>query len=819
MFPPDLWSQLLSSKPEIFSKAEEELSGYDKNTLIKYLKAFYRSVSEKEANDFGKLKELLLKRIRHMRKFMLEAALRGKKYTAADFIPYINWKAFSGDESNRPNYPIESTGKLWYNTISNPDVDLKDFFKPFDVEKEERERKEKEERERKEKEERERKEKERKEKERKEKEDRERKEKERKEKEEREREEREKERNIRRQQEEEERKQEKKKTRMQRKQKEAKKEEIKQEEAKKADEKKAKADEKKAKADEKKAKADDKKAKADDKKKVKEEDDEEDESKEDEEEEAGLYDGDKVKTDASISQIKYKHPFYRGYVDKEPPKYDTSSKRQCIDDSKTPLMEHQKLAVTKLQNTRGLLLIHSVGSGKTLSAVTAAKCYLDKNPNNKVYFVAPKSLVLNFAKELDTYGPALTSADKAKIIVLTYTEFKKKIETQPTENVCKNSMLIVDEAHNIRTVGTQAVDAMMKCTQAADKVLLLSATPVINSPFDILVMMSYINPTIQPIIKKLKSKDFSFDALTPDDYKKIFGCQVSFYDPSPEQLAEYPRTNLIERYLKMTPEYYAKYKQIEGNSPDLLVDEKLKKIYASGSDITRFYNGVRRATNDLEGINGTKFQYLNALLQNTILKDDHSKLVIYTFWDDAGSKLLEEILKKHKIEYSIISGKTTKAQRGQIVIRYNADVIGKPVTDKKPIRVLIISKAGGEGLDLHQTTDIVVVEPYWNESLMKQVVGRAIRYKSHQFLPPHKRVVNVHKLYLLKPQEHDIIVKNENKADASLFEKRMDLLPLSIDIYLKFLSNKKQSILDMFLKEIRKYAIETDYCKNLPPPF
>ena len=807
MFPFDLWSQLLSSKEDIYTKAEEELSGYDKNTFIKYLKAFYRSVSEKEASDFGKLKELLLKRIRHMRKFMLEASLRGKKFTAADFIPYMNWKAFSGDESKRPDYPIESTGKLWYNTISNPDVDLKDFFKGFDVEKEERERKEKE---RKEKEERERKERERKEKE-----ERERKEKE-------EREEREKERNMRRQQEEEERKQEKKKTRMQRKQKEAKKEEMKQEEAKKADEKKAKANEKKAKADEKKAKADEKKAKADEKKKVKEDDekdDEEDESKEDDEEEAGLYDGDKVKTDASISQIKYKHPFYRGYVDKEPPEFDTSSKRQCIDDSKTPLMEHQKLAVTKLQNTRGLLLIHSVGSGKTLSAVTAAKCYLDKNPNNKVYFVAPKSLVLNFAKELDTYGPALTPADKAKIIVLTYTEFKKKIETQPTENVCTNSMIIVDEAHNIRTVGTQAVDAMMKCTQAADKVLLLSATPVINSPFDILVMMSYINPTIQPIIKKLKSKDFSFATLTPDDYKKIFGCQVSFYDPSPEQLAEYPRTNLIERYLKMTPEYYAKYKQIEGNSPDLLVDEKLKKIYASGSDITRFYNGVRRATNDLEGINGTKFQYLDALLQNTVLKDDHSKLVIYTFWDDAGSKLLEEILKKHKIEYSIISGKTTKAQRGQIVIRYNADVIGKPVTDKKPIRVLIISKAGGEGLDLHQTTDIVVVEPYWNESLMKQVVGRAIRYKSHQFLPPHKRVVNVHKLYLLKPQEHDIIVKNENKADASLFEKRMDLLPLSIDIYLKFLSNKKQSILDMFLKEIRKYAIETDYCKNLPPPF
>jgi hypothetical protein len=56
-------------------------------------------------------------------------------------------------------------------------------------------------------------------------------------------------------------------------------------------------------------------------------------------------------------------------------------------------------------------------------------------------------------------------------------------------------------------------------------------------------------------------------------------------------------------------------------------------------------------------------------------------------------------------------------------------------------------------------------------------------------------------------------------VDGSLFEDKLDMLPLSADIYLKFLSSAKQKILDMFLKEVRKYSFENEYCKKLPPPF
>ena len=46
-------------------------------------------------------------------------------------------------------------------------------------------------------------------------------------------------------------------------------------------------------------------------------------------------------------------------------------------------------------------------------------------------------------------------------------------------------------------------------------------------------------------------------------------------------------------------------------------------------------------------------------------------------------------------------------------------------------KVLLLSSAGSESLDLKNTRQIHIMEPYWNEGKIIQVIGRAIRYKSH----------------------------------------------------------------------------------------
>ena len=44
---------------------------------------------------------------------------------------------------------------------------------------------------------------------------------------------------------------------------------------------------------------------------------------------------------------------------------------------------------------------------------------------------------------------------------------------------------------------------------------------------------------------------------------------------------------------------------------------------------------------------------------------------------------------------------------------------------------MIISSAGAEGLSLNNVRQVHILEPYWNYVRMRQVLGRAIRMRSH----------------------------------------------------------------------------------------
>ena len=65
--------------------------------------------------------------------------------------------------------------------------------------------------------------------------------------------------------------------------------------------------------------------------------------------------------------------------------------------------------------------------------------------------------------------------------------------------------------------------------------------------------------------------------------------------------------------------------------------------------------------------------------------------------------------------------------------------------------MLVITKAGAEGLDLKETRSIVIIDPTFNPSSIEQIIGRGVRYKSHEHLPVADRVVNVYFMELVKP--------------------------------------------------------------------
>ena len=79
------------------------------------------------------------------------------------------------------------------------------------------------------------------------------------------------------------------------------------------------------------------------------------------------------------------------------------------------------------------------------------------------------------------------------------------------------------------------------------------------------------------------------------------------------------------------------------------------------------------------------------------------------------------------------------------------------------VKVIIISKAGSEGLDFKNIRQIHILEPWYNMNRIEQIIGRGVRNLSHCMLPFEERNVE---LYL-----HATLLKNKEEA-ADLYVYR-----------------------------------------------
>ena len=451
----------------------------------------------------------------------------------------------------------------------------------------------------------------------------------------------------------------------------------------------------------------------------------------------------------------------------------------CITSSKMKLAPHQTRVVSFLQqeNARGLLVVHGVGTGKTLTAVTASQCFLQQSRSHRVIVVTPTSLQQNFIKELKTYGASLTD----RYTMYTIQGFSAAVK-KGTKVPCENTLLILDEAHNIRSeveddcdkVGVYARN-LIECAKKCKKVLLLTATPVINRPCEIVNLIGMIDGE-EPI----PAKDL-FN-MSQTDFRDYVGCKISMYSRDTKKNdPDYPSSTNHDIFLVMNPSYAREYQKIEESGEP---------------KITTFYNGARRASNALEG---SKSKKINWIMEHIDESKADDKYVIFSHFLGSGLDLLKTRLTQERVPFLHITGNVTMKTRAEAVSKYN----------KGDIKVLLISKAGGEGLDLKNTKNVIVMEPAWNESTHMQVIGRAVRKGSHVSMPESKRHVDIYRLFHIKPDERAFY---KNAATELWDEHPIPGHKLSVDLYLRNVAYKKQEQIDEFLEKIRNLSIEKKKC-------
>lgn len=430
------------------------------------------------------------------------------------------------------------------------------------------------------------------------------------------------------------------------------------------------------------------------------------------------------------------------------------------------LKEHQLKTIKYMKNNNRLLLFHSVGSGKTATSIGIIRCLLqwDSIPiNKKIYIVTPTSLVENYKKEIKKLGIDLGDRIEINSYGIFLNKYKNKIEK------FRDAGIVIDEAHNFKTQikygksGLRIHD-MLRLTNVAKGVILLSATPVQNNVVDFANLYAILKNKEDELLENPNKFYSQFEK----NWKEIdLNGIISIY--TNVERGDFPKMNEYFIKFEMTDDYYKLYKHIE--------ESEEHKFF--GKNLKIFYNGIRRAINRVdETIPTPKIIWTVDKIKENL--NHNKKTLVYSNWLESGIRIVQKELDKLNIRWMEVSGSIPPKIRNKVVDSYN----------RGDIKVLFVTAAGAEGLDLKETRTIIIIEPHWNNERIKQIIGRGVRYKSHESLPIKERVVDVYRLILQKP-------KNKMK------KKEM----LSADEFMLQISEKKEKEITKLYKKMMTYNI------------
>jgi len=421
---------------------------------------------------------------------------------------------------------------------------------------------------------------------------------------------------------------------------------------------------------------------------------------------------------------------------------------KCVSKSKDiTLKDYQRQAVKMMMRQRGIVLGFEVGSGKTLTAIAISTCLIRQaalfKKKVKVVVITPVSLQDNFKKEMVKFG--LRKTDD-RFIFYTISGFynamigKGRKGHNPDPFDCKNTVLIIDEAHNIRTDyrgefglvkksgDNSRAPQFIDCAKKAWKTIMLTGTPIYNEPYDILNLAAMARGE-EPIDNERYT--YLMDEANPKARKKFdeyFGCLFLFYaSPTRES---YPKKISKLMGIKMDEDYLKAYENLEKS-----------KEGKDGKKSNAFLTAVRQGSNGIP-------PFPKAAKAAEIIKKGE-KTLVYSEYLEAGINTAKTKLDEEDISYYEITGKVPKAQRQKIANDFNKE--------NNKTKVLLITPAAREGLDLKGVRNVVLLEPGWNDSGGNQAEGRAIRFESHKHLPENQRNVTVWHFLLIKPQHENVI--------------------------------------------------------------
>jgi hypothetical protein len=131
----------------------------------------------------------------------------------------------------------------------------------------------------------------------------------------------------------------------------------------------------------------------------------------------------------------------------------------------------------------------------------------------------------------------------------------------------------------------------------------------------------------------------------------------------------------------------------------------------------------------------------------------------------------------------------------------NPEVLGSSNLHGENVKILLVTQSGSEGISLKNVRQVHIMEPYWNYIRIEQVIGRAVRAKSHLSLPLEERQVDVYYYISQIPLDYE---------NMDGFNEE-----LSSDEHIYYIAFNKKNIANSLMKLLKETSVDCHLNKQI----
>ena len=374
------------------------------------------------------------------------------------------------------------------------------------------------------------------------------------------------------------------------------------------------------------------------------------------------------------------------------------------------LRRFQVDGVDWLCKTPKAILADDMGLGKTVQAIYALRLLFNEGKAYNALVICPKSLLSNWENELSKWAPELgrvrlvpkasireqvwkTVLNANHVLLTNYEQVRNPPRALQEQGV---DVIIADEAHRIRNIGSQVAKGIRKIR--TNRLWALTGTPVERDPEDLATILSILEPNRFSVLDKRLHIASLRSQARPYVLRRL----------KSDVLTELPDVWEDQQLLDLLPGQRKSY------------DNLLRRTANSGeTDILAIINEMRTIC-DYDNATGesVKIDRIIEIVDDVIAAGD--KAVVFSY-------LLEPLdVLQSRLE-KLLQNNTVLNLRGSMSIDEREQAINL-FKSRDDVHVILCSlRVAGEGLTLTEANHVIFLNEWWNPSANVQARDRVVR--------------------------------------------------------------------------------------------